>query len=125
MKLEGYYYKILEMTQQDTSTTIFHVALLPTCDVYRGHFPGRPVCPGVFNMQLIKECTEKFLGKRVHADKVKQCRLTALATPQTSSSLSVRIDVLSEGYEVKASIYDSEHIYMEYKGSMSVCQDMM
>ena len=123
MKLKNNYYKQLEVCHQDVATVIYHVALLPDCNVYRGHFPDEPVCPGVCNMQMIKECTEEFVGKQLHQTSVKQCRLTALMTPAECPDVNVRIDVLSaseQSFTIKASIYDHKQIYMEYRGEMTV-----
>lgn len=123
MRLEGNYYTLLEMEHQDANAAIFHIALCPESDIYRGHFPGNSVCPGVCNMQMIKECVESLTGKRLHACYVKQCRLTAVATPAICPKLDVKIGVQSTddaNYTVVASIYDSQRIYMDYKGEMTV-----
>ena len=116
MRLKNNYYKLLEARRQDVATGIYHVALLTDCDVYRGHFPQEPICPGVFNMQMVKECTEAFVGKKLHQTSVKQCRLVSLMTPTKCSEVDVRIDVLSaseSSFTIKASIFDQEQIYME------------
>ena len=123
MRLENNYYKLLEVRHQDVATIIYHVTLLPNCSVYRGHFPHEPVCPGVFNMQMIKECTENFVGKQLHQPSVKQCRLVALMTPSKCPEVDIRIDVLSaseSSFTIKAGIYDHEQIYMDYKGEMTI-----
>lgn len=122
MKLENNYYKLLDMRRQDAATVICRIALVSDCDVYRGHFPGEPVCPGVCNMQMIKECMEAIVGKKLRLSSITQCRLTALMTPAQCAEVEVRIDVLSvneESFVIKASIYDSQRIYMEYKGEMT------
>ncbi len=122
MRLENRYYRVLGIDRQGDTSAVCRVELLPDCDVYRGHFPGEPVCPGVCNMQMIKECTETVVGKSLHQSSVSQCRLTSLMTPAQCSTLDVRIDILSssdDAYTVKASISDSNDTYMEYKGEMS------
>lgn len=122
MKLEGYYYTLLNVEYQ-ADAAIYHVSLRPDCGIYRGHFPGNPVCPGVCNMQMIKECVENMTGKRLFASSVKQCRLTAVATPDVCSRLDVKISIQSADYThyaVKASISDERCVYMDYKGEMTV-----
>ena len=123
MKLEGNYYTLLSVEHQDVTTAIYHIALCSDSDIYRGHFPGNPVCPGVCNMQTIKECAEDFTGKRLHVTYVKQCRLTAVATPTVCPKLDVKVSIQptdDASYTVMASIYDSQRIYMDYKGEMTV-----
>ena len=61
MLLRGRYYKIEGWNTKEGETT-FRITLLPDCDVYRGHFPGKPVCPGVCNVQVVKECAMLLTG---------------------------------------------------------------
>ena len=62
MLLRNNYYKVYS-AHYGAEDALFHVALLPGCDVYRGHFPGRPVCPGACNIEMMKECVEEAVGK--------------------------------------------------------------
>lgn len=127
MLLENKYYQVTDMqtdTQADGSTAIYHISLLPDCDVYRGHFPGKPVCPGVCNMETIKECAMHVTGKKLFISSIKQCRLTAVATPESCPSLEVRLKVVptENGYTIMATISSTQtgvhKVYMEYKGEM-------
>lgn len=45
MLLENNFYHVVGKSA-DNQKTVYTIELLPDCDVYRGHFPGRPVCPG-------------------------------------------------------------------------------
>lgn len=124
MKLEGNYYTLLGEERQGESSATFHISLLSDCDIYRGHFPGNPVCPGVCNMQTVKECAEKLTGKPLQVATVRQCRLKAVATPVACSELDVKVSVEQQGnderYMVVASISDAQCVYMDYKGEMTV-----
>lgn len=119
MLLENKYYKIVDMKANGLSA-VFHIAILPDCDVYRGHFPRNPVCPGVCNMETIKECAMLLTGKKLYISTIKQCRLTAIATPAICPEVDVTINVLptEKGFTVTAKITDAERMYVEYKGDM-------
>lgn len=121
MKLENKYYELISMHCGGTCG-VFHLALRPDCEVYRGHFPGNPVCPGVCNIQTIKECAERLTGCRLHIRSIRRCRLTAVATPAVCPELTVKIDLLptEDGYSVTATVSDAERMYMDYKGEMTV-----
>ena len=123
MRLENNYFKLLHTQRQDDAMVTFHVALLPDCDVYRGHFPGNPVCPGVCCMQMIRECAETFLGKSLHQPTVSQCRFVTLMTPAACPEVDIKMEILAatgSAFTVKATVSDSDNIYMEYKGEMTV-----
>ena len=62
MLLENSYYKIIGRSGEGLDA-VFRVALLPDCEVYKGHFPGNPVSPGVCNIETIKECAMLLTGR--------------------------------------------------------------
>lgn len=121
MRLERYYYDLLD-EYYDADGGVFRIALRPECDIYAGHFPGNPVCPGVCNIQVIKECAERLVGKRLHPCYIRQCRLTAVARPTACREFVVKINLTSTetGYAVVATMADVEQTYMEYKGEMGL-----
>ena len=119
MLLENRFYKILS---KDTSGMegAFRVAILPDCNVYDGHFPGDPVCPGVCNIETIKECAMVLLDKPLRIKTIKQCRLTAIATPAVCPEVMVTVNATEsgEGYTVTATIADEKQTYMQFKGQL-------
>lgn len=121
MLLENKYYKITAKSDKGSST-VFHIALLPDCAVYRGHFPGNPVCPGVCNIETIKECVMTLTGRQLSISTIKLCRLTAVASPITCPELDITINISSidKGFNVMAKITDTEKTYMEYIGDMVI-----
>jgi len=121
MKLENNYYELIRMHCSGTDG-VFHLALRPDCEIYRGHFPGTPVCPGVCNIQMIKECVERLTGCRLHIGSIRRCRLTAVATPMACPELSVKINLqpTENGFAVTATVSDARRTYMDYKGEMTV-----
>lgn len=121
MKLENNYYELISM-HSDGMSGVFNLVLRPDCEVYRGHFPGNPVCPGVCNIQTIKECAERLAGKRLHIGSIRRCRLTSVATPSTCPEIAVKINLQPNetGYGITATISDAKRTYMDYKGEMIV-----
>lgn len=121
MLLENRYFEITDARTILRKEAVFRVRLLPDCDVYRGHFPGRPVCPGVCNIEMIKECAMLLSGRELSIGTIRQCRFTAVASPSISPELDVAVSLLPAGddYVVSARISDKERTYVEYKGNMT------
>lgn len=121
MFLENNFYKILSEDKQGDGTTTYKVAILPDCNVYEGHFPGDPVCPGVCNIETIKECASRLTGKPLRIKSIKQCRLTAIATPTVCPEVNVKVsaDAKEDSYVVVATIADDKQTYMEFKGTLA------
>lgn len=116
---ENNYYRLLHTTPT-ADGAVFRVALLPDCEVYRGHFPDRPVCPGVCNIELIRQCAERLVGQRLRIHTVSLCRFTAVASPSRAPEVDVRIGVTpADGlWRVTTRVADAACVYVEYKGEM-------
>lgn len=108
----------------DANTGVYLVSLLPQADVYRGHFPQKPVCPGVCNIELVRECAEMLTGYNLNLTTINRCRLTAVATPKVCPLLDVTVSVArkegSDTFNVVAKIADFETTYLEFKGELDI-----
>ena len=121
MTLNGKYFKIDGSTQYEGLSGLYSISLLKDCEVYDGHFPGEPVCPGVCNIQTVKECAMLLTEEKdLKVRSIKRCRFKALMTPTDVQTLNVRINASphEECYMVQASIYDEEREYLEFIGEM-------
>ncbi len=121
MLLENKFYKVLsEVRHAEGLGATYHVAILPECNVYYGHFPGEPVCPGVCNIETIKECAMLLTGETLRYSSIKQCRLTALATPTVCPEVDVDVTLVEneDGYALQATIADEKQAYMILKGQL-------
>jgi len=120
MLLENYYFKV-EKIIADNQKADFHIQLNSDCNIYEGHFPGRHVCPGVCNIETIKECVIMMTNEKLFISNIRQCRLTAVATPSTCHNLTIHIELepTNKGYGVIAVLKDENNTYMHFKGEMS------
>lgn len=64
--------------------------LNPEHPLYRGHFPGRPVLPGVCSLQMIKEAVAVTgVGKPLQYAEIIQCKFLSVVNPQESPLLDL------------------------------------
>ncbi|MBU3813241.1 MAG: beta-hydroxyacyl-ACP dehydratase [Candidatus Bacteroides intestinipullorum] len=104
-------------------SAVFHVALLPDCAVYRGHFPGHPVCPGVCQVEMARQCAGRLAGHPLLIRRIASCRFLTVATPEACPELDLAVTLQPAGegtWTVTARLSDSGHTYMELKGEMGV-----
>lgn len=124
MLLENNYYKINSVDKREEClNAIFHLSILPDCVVYDGHFPGNPVCPGVCNIEMIRECAALLCGHDLRIRTIKQCRLVSVASPLICPEVDITINVSildKNRFMVVANISDAERTYLDYKGEMGV-----
>ena len=62
--LRGILYELIRADELGTT-----VRLLPESDVYRGHFPGYPITPGVCIVQIALELAEEMADQVGHDDR--------------------------------------------------------
>ena len=118
MLIKNYY--SIDSRTTDGDKEIFGISLHPDCDVYRGHFPGTPVSPGVCNIEMIKECAELTAGKKLFLKNLQQCRLKTLITPTEHPQLEMTIALTQDGtsYKLKATLGKGNDIYLDLKADL-------
>ena len=63
------------------------IRLNPRHDVYKGHFPGMPVVPGVCMLRIIKECMSVILDTPVRFQTVTSCKFLSVVNPSEQELL--------------------------------------
>ncbi|WP_118951478.1 hotdog family protein [Taibaiella helva] len=63
----------------------------PEHDIFRGHFPGQPVVPGVCMVQIVKELLEQQTGRRLLFRKGHQLKFLQLLIPAAADEIEVNL----------------------------------
>ena len=86
------FYKI-DHTKQGDSGTLFHIKLNPNHLIYKGHFPNQPVLPGVCALQIIKECAQHLINKKLQYARVALCKFLRVVNPAQCSEITLNISL--------------------------------
>lgn len=81
----------------------FRVRLDASHPVYRGHFPGHPVLPGVCTLQLVRECLNRGTGRRFRYAAIRECKFLGMVVPQADELLEIDIRVGDDTPEARGS----------------------
>lgn len=115
------FYTVVGKTEIENGK-VYSIKLNPDHDVYKGHFPQRPITPGVCNILMIKELALDLLGEdsNLRLSKIDKCRLPAMVTPNGTPELDVKIvlDKSAEQIKLSAEIFKGETKYMTLSGSL-------
>lgn len=90
------FYKIVSTNKSDDENYTIVVDLNKDHEVFKGHFPGNPVTPGVCMMQIVKELCEGFLDCELQLKTASNVKFMALINPEVNSRLRLEL-ALSEG----------------------------
>ncbi|AVR46414.1 hydroxymyristoyl-ACP dehydratase [Christiangramia fulva] len=70
-------------------------------EIYKGHFPDRPVTPGVVLMLLFKEEAERISGKKLQMQRANNVKFMAVCDPTTDEELILETEAEEAGEYVK------------------------
>lgn len=90
--------------------------------IFKGHFPGNPIVPGVIQVQIIKELVEKGLSKKLILNKSKNIKFLNFISPLKNREVDVSVNYkASENNMIKASavITSQEVIFLKFSGEYS------
>ena len=93
-------YSILDFEQQD-DILIAKIKLHKEHKIFEGHFPGNPVMPGVCMIQIIKELTEKAVGKELFLAQSSNIKFMAILNPEKNDILVLNLQLTKNENEVK------------------------
>ncbi len=87
-------------------------------EIFKGHFPGNPVMPGVCMIQIIKELTEKALEKQLFMEKSSNIKFMALINPEENNTLVLNLDIKSENdtFKVKNITKMEDTVALKFNG---------
>lgn len=78
-----------------------HILLNKDHDIFKGHFPGNPVTPGVCMMQIVKELTEEFIGRKLFLKTASNVKFMAIINPFETPELMMILNISESETEVK------------------------
>lgn len=99
MLIEGLY-KVIS-TENTEKGVLAKIHLNKDNAVFKGHFPGNPVMPGVCMIQIIKELTEEATGKTLFLAVSSNIKFMAIINPKINPDLQLAIDITEEDGVVK------------------------
>ena len=95
------------------------VTFNPSNEVFAGHFPGQPVVPGVFLINITKEIAGKILNPGIQLLKGMNIKFLHMIDPRKYNSLSIKGSYIPEDVNmliINAVIYTDELTFFKFKG---------
>lgn len=89
-----------------TDRTTARVELNPQHPIFQGHFPGKPIVPGVCEIEMVKEILTTVTDSRYQLSKIKLCRFKAVLTPATCTEVDILIE-WNQGDTAESTMFDA------------------
>ena len=115
------FYTLAELDKSDQENLKAIIDLNKDHEIYKGHFPGNPVVPGVCLTQLIKEVMETSENKElslVYADNIK---FMSVVNPEVNSRLQIDLKVKYDNEQnlikVNSVTHYNDQVFYKFKGN--------
>jgi len=95
------FYTLENHQKTDEGNFSANIKLNENHEIFKGHFPGNPVTPGVCMMQIVKELTEEFTGKKLFLKSASNVKFMAIINPFETPDLHIQLMVSETEEEVK------------------------
>ncbi len=70
---------------------VFEVRLNPGHDIFRGHFPGNPVLPGICSLMLVRDCASRLAARPLRYASVRESKFLAAITPDAHPTVRIKL----------------------------------
>ncbi len=90
MKLMNDFFQIVNLDQNPNGYRA-EILLNGSHAIYRGHFPGFPITPGVVQMKIVHELLEYALGKRLQLIAMPECKFLMILDPNVVTQIVVHL----------------------------------
>ncbi len=88
--LKNNFYSIQsQIVSEKGLSTVIHIN--PENEIFKGHFPEKPVVPGVCMIQIVKELLEDTMSKSLLFQKGNQIKFLQLLVPTREENVEVNI----------------------------------
>ena len=116
------FFTIDNITAQDEKT-LFEVTINKEHAVFEGHFPGNPVVPGVFLIQMIREVIEHWQQKKFKIEAADEIKFMNMVIPQQSSHLTLEIQKRTKSekpFAYSILVSDAAMVYIKMKLDLEI-----
>lgn len=87
------FYKVLSEEKTGDSKYSITILINEKHDVFKGHFPGNPIMPGVCMIQIIKELTAAITKSTLIIQTLSNVKFMALINPEVTPELRLDLEI--------------------------------
>lgn len=95
------FYTLESSEKSENGSFVAKIKLNPDHEIFKGHFPGNPVTPGVCMMQIVKDLTEIFTASKLFLKSASNVKFMAIINPFETPDLVLQLDINEKDGEIK------------------------
>ena len=95
MTLLNDFFHITAASSEGAAAT-YTIALNPEHTIYKAHFPGNPITPGVCQVAIVEELMSEREGRPMHVAHIANIKYMDIIVPTTDPTLNVELSRIRE-----------------------------
>lgn len=110
------FYKLISLNSTGDKTYVAIIDVNAAHEVFKGHFPGNPVMPGVCMMQIVKEITQQAFNATLTLKNALNVKFMAVINPDVTPHLRLDLEIIQtdDNYiKVKNTTYFNDTIALK------------
>lgn len=110
------FYTIKSIDKKEDHNYVVTLFINENHEVFKGHFPGNPIMPGVCMMQIIKELTEQITTSSLIMQSLSNVKFMALINPFVTPELRLELNITTtedDLVKVKNATYFGETVALK------------
>lgn len=116
------FYRIIHIEEKENGKQEIEIELNSGHVLYRGHFPGQPVVPGVCSLQMIKESAEQILNRPLQYVQIASSKFLSAINPLETPllHLSIKLEETEDHlFKVQAEGICNEKGFIKLKATLT------
>ncbi len=112
-------YTIIDILDLGNDTLLAKITLNKEHIVFKGHFPGHPVLPGVCLTNMITDVISHSQHKKYYLKSADFIKFITLVQPELTTNLSIKIskgEETQESIKAEAVIFIENTTFLKFKG---------
>jgi len=119
-------YTIKQIFREDNSNKIsILIQLNPSHEIFKGHFPGNPILPGVCIVQILKEILMDQLDKKLILNNADSIKYLSFINPKVYGIINFDVELKEMGNDnifCNAFLHAESVVFCRFKGYFKVMQ---
>jgi 3-hydroxyacyl-[acyl-carrier-protein] dehydratase len=116
-------YTVKNIKEDSVNKITVRIELIGEHDIFKGHFPGNPVLPGVCALHILKELLEQYSGKDMNLAKAGTIKFLSFIDPVKNNILDYEIQMKEmENNQISciANVRYESVVFCSFKGEFSI-----
>lgn len=121
MSIVNDFYTLASESIKD-EVSVFEIELDASHPVYKGHFPDHPIVPGVFQLEILKDCAGRIVEQPLFFSRITSCKFVSPILPADNKHLTIELSVSGRedsAYDLQGVIRNEKDTFLKIKAILA------